>query len=1039
MKCIKYLSIAISITSFNTVSGQLSPPPGHYRPCRMLEEPIFSSGGDRSEVLDWTKDGINGYKVRVQWWPPPLGSGTYIPGGVGPPPPPISFPAERSQPDTRITTHYANSNNSRDGVIASSENFYIKYRHPCNDNGPLLTGHYPWSTYTRVYPPPKDPTPNPPKPAADIPPGDIEVASDPYLESSEDNAGECEAPGSFTAGVCKNYVNTDTRGVGYTTEVNGRVDIVAENINFKWYKQGFMAYNGKLGANKPPKFYMQETAMTALQGGNPESTVGGHLKRKICRMTDDLIITEKSGNPSWSGVRDWNGVTLSETVASGYMDIQSYDDCPNMKDDEPGRLVFTSTLSDENTTDMMRSNAFAHAWQFRNNPRSYNGSIPPIAKLLIDKDETEIEYWKTQYKIRIAQNVQRPYKAIWYEKFTPEDTDPDDGQVMKPTFKYKSEWITGNESQIHKIDPADNPRTEGEWVVGLLPLQIAVDADRDGSINVYEDLTTEAKPYRFWINNDQDDVEHDEPVSVQDQNCDLVDSTIKTNRDLEDFTRVTVHAPWDLDDLKSGKCRVGLKIINPKWGAPAIRLWINEAYSDSHSYLVYSNSAIRQRSQLLVGDTQNGTVYIPKAYWVNRPLKHDDEVNLIFEGTSRGQGELVVVMEVSVASSEVDSAPVHLELLDVREMYQRARVANEAEQIPSPATNPTPPAQTWVWDQWNWPYSEDPQATEKTAIFVHGWRLKYMDYINWSDTSYKRLWHQGFKGKFYSFRWATFSGDNNGLLPYGLDEQLEANSGGNSPVIPPGGTTYNASEYRAWLCGPTLALFVNQLPNAGNRSLFAHSMGNVISGAALRSGMLIDRYAMCNAAMAAMAYDPNPILRNVDNIYTPVTIPELRDTPDSDPDPAIRANYGLENKFNLPGKPEVFNFGLPDDSALGSWSANNLYFKPNNQYLYTENSILQPFPLVYQATPVSSFRSVTAVPEAMGYVTKSRTRTAGADLRTSGKIAAGNKIDMSSWGTGTNHSGFGNTHSAQWRWSNQSTELFWKELSIRLILKEENP
>jgi hypothetical protein len=67
----------------------------------------------------------------------------------------------------------------------------------------------------------------------------------------------------------------------------------------------------------------------------------------------------------------------------------------------------------------------------------------------------------------------------------------------------------------------------------------------------------------------------------------------------------------------------------------------------------------------------------------------------------------------------------------------------------------------------------------------------------------------------------------------------------------------------------------------------------------------------------------------------------------------------------------------------------------------------------------------------MGYVTKSRTRAAGADLRTNGKIAPGNKIDMKDW--------FNDTHSAQWRWSNHSTELFWKELSIRLILKEENP
>jgi hypothetical protein len=217
-------------------------------------------------------------------------------------------------------------------------------------------------------------------------------------------------------------------------------------------------------------------------------------------------------------------------------------------------------------------------------------------------------------------------------------------------------------------------------------------------------------------------------------------------------------------------------------------------------------------------------------------------------------------------------------------------------------------------------------------------------------------------------------------------------------------------------------------------------MGNVISGAALRSGMSIQRYAMCNAAMAAMAYDPDPILRDVDKIFIPGTIHE---TPDTNPDSAIRTTYGLENKFNLPGTPTVFNFGLPDDAALGSWIANNLYFKPEmgTQYYYIPAAInaYHTFPLAFRQNDLSAFRSVTSLSEAMGYVTKSRTRAAGADLRTGGKIAVENRVDMSSWGDNANHSGFGNTHSAQWRWSNHSTELFWKELSIRLILKEENP
>jgi len=558
-------------------------------------------------------------------------------------------------------------------------------------------------------------------------------------------------------------------------------------------------------------------------------------------------------------------------------------------------------------------------------------------------------------------------------------------------------------------------------MVGLLPVELAVDADRDGEITFdQKDKTTAEKPFRFWINNDGDNVEADEPILVETPDS-FDNDIIQTKRDLEDFCRLKLNVGLSNQTLRDGDFQIGLMFRGSSGATPGIRIWKNQSDVGNLDYLKDHNAAT---AQIALGAFEKfpplQVTLIPKDYWATR---NDSTAHLIFEGTSKGKGELVVTIHDKFGAKIGEGSEIWMDLLDVREMYQRARIANEAEQIPSPATNPTPPAQTWVWDPWNWPYSEDPQATEKTAIFVHGWRLKYMDYMNWSDSSYKRLWHQGFKGKFYSFRWATFSGDNNGL-PYGFDENIEGTA------FPPGGTTYNASEYRAWLCGPTLASFVNQLPNAGNRSLFAHSMGNVISGAALRSGMSIQRYAMCNAAVSAMSYDPDPVLRNVDNIFIPGTIPELRDTPDTDPDPAIRTSYGLENKFNLPGNPTVFNFGLPDDTALGSWSANNLFFKPNPQYLYTENSILQPFPLVYQATPISSFRSVTVVPEAMGYVTKSRTRAAGADLRTSGAITGG-FTDMENW--------FGDTHSAQWRWSNHSTRLFWDELFRKLELKEENP
>lgn len=90
----------------------------------------------------------------------------------------------------------------------------------------------------------------------------------------------------------------------------------------------------------------------------------------------------------------------------------------------------------------------------------------------------------------------------------------------------------------------------------------------------------------------------------------------------------------------------------------------------------------------------------------------------------------------------------------------------------------------------------------KVLVFVHGWNMPYDDYISFSETMFKRLWHQGYKGRFCAFRWATLTS-----------------------VI-----TYNTSEYRAWKYGQSLKNYMASLPGNYVRHVAAHSMGNVVVG-----------------------------------------------------------------------------------------------------------------------------------------------------------------------------------------------------------------
>jgi hypothetical protein len=279
--------------------------------------------------------------------------------------------------------------------------------------------------------------------------------------------------------------------------------------------------------------------------------------------------------------------------------------------------------------------------------------------------------------------------------------------------------------------------------------------------------------------------------------------------------------------------------------------------------------------------------------------------------------------------------------------------------------------------------------------------MAYDEYLQWADTTFKRLWQLGFKGRFYAFRWPTYHGDNNGPNP--------------ADIYKPGGTTYNPSEYRAWLSGPALANFVNGLPHPNARYLIAHSMGNVVSASALRNNLLLTRYAMCNSAMAAMAYDPSI----VDDNYT---------TPDTDADQGTRQTFGLANKANLAGT-ELVNFGLENDYALRSWNANNQYFKPQawgfggvKAYDYSPTMPVGHRLVLGELLGEATFRelrAVTSVSEAMGYVTRSRSWAAGRKLALGGRVTC--TVDMGPWG-------FGEEHSAEWVYSIQKTYPFWKEV-----------
>ena len=108
-----------------------------------------------------------------------------------------------------------------------------------------------------------------------------------------------------------------------------------------------------------------------------------------------------------------------------------------------------------------------------------------------------------------------------------------------------------------------------------------------------------------------------------------------------------------------------------------------------------------------------------------------------------------------------------------------------------------------------------------------------------SETVFKRLWHQEYKGRFASYKWPALT-----------------------PAFP---FQYNDSEYRAFKSGQGLAAFLSSFPSDHRRNLYSFSQGAVVCGAALTVyNSTVDNYVLSQAAIPAGCYDASDSINNYD-------------------------------------------------------------------------------------------------------------------------------------------------------------------------------
>ena len=521
---------------------------------------------------------------------------------------------------------------------------------------------------------------------------------------------------------------------------------------------------------------------------------------------------------------------------------------------------------------------------------------------------------------------------------------------------------------------------QGTGIVYCVSLNVDKNHDSIMDTNVFgKDATSQSSPMEFWINNGCD-APNTSPGGGLDRDLQVPPNPpnyapsqfyplghITCARDLENFARLWICGMPTLPT--NGNYQVTLSWNNVS-GNPAINLYNSVETNGGTGYLTDTNIAAEQCAATTISDgmspysvsfagpdvaianiTPSSSYTFPTTNFLSSGNQY-----FLFEGAGIGKGELE--MTVYQNSNIVAQTGVWLDLHDVMDFYERAHIANVLKTFPGMRNNTN--ASSFVSD---YELPNNATGTNQLVVYVHGWRMSDFAYELFSDTMYKRLYWQGYQGRFASIRWPTLSEDDFWFFP-----RAEAFQ------------TYNPSEYIAFRSAQGVSDYFDWLksrfPNY-SINVAAHSMGNIVMMEALKIQLAeghkdIDNYVLMQGAVPAECYDSSAP-------GCPSLIAQESDSPT--PDEYLIYPGTISSAIN--GK--MVNFYNTNDFALNFWVANQL-LKPDGTLGYTVLPGLE--------TELFPSTVITDPREIMAFAARPRSYTIGAQPNVEGVIFTANQVDL---------------------------------------------
>ncbi len=383
--------------------------------------------------------------------------------------------------------------------------------------------------------------------------------------------------------------------------------------------------------------------------------------------------------------------------------------------------------------------------------------------------------------------------------------------------------------------------------------------------------------------------------------------------------------------------------------------------------------------------------------------------HFIWCGVSNGAGGLTLTITDNNGNTLAQTT-AYIQIVDIKQMYERWTVGdiptNAPVAVPYLVSDNSPAGMlafqyTWPTDT-NTPY----------ILHVHGFNLAPWIKDRFAETEFKRLYWQGYQGRFGLFRWPTT------FTPY-----LR---------------TFDDSESNAWASAKGLLNLLTNL-NAeypGQVYVTAHSHGAVVVGEALRQatqqglGQIVNTYVAMQGALDSHTYDPTTPTRAV-----------AFSTPDC---------YGQYYTDGAPcyfngsaGAGTYVNFFNPNDYALSAsiWQ--------RDQNTKPDNSIVSSPPYYYYSSVAGFFRmpgfgtnSISALnfpantyeifaygDQAHGYALGAQANVGGAFLTLTNYNQV--ELDVAPYSFGPQHI----YHSGEFRSDNAQRWQFWDEVLFQMVLK----